>query len=88
MCQCSCGIFVNGSASLYSWSYTQGLEVIAFSLDTNLNYGPIYSNNILEPKVILLFIILCIQEEQKVRKPEVSGTNRGSSKTLAAIQQV
>ena len=53
--------------------YTPELEVLACRMDTNLNYCPIYSNSIFEPVLVLLFIILCIQEEQKVSKPGVSG---------------
>ena len=65
--------------------------MLACSLDTDLNYGLIYSNDIFEPNVMLPFINLCIQEEQKVRQPEVSGTHRGTEglqDTIVAIQQV
>ena len=53
--------------------YTPGLEVLACSMDTDVNYCQSYSNNIFKPAVMLLFIILCIQEERKVSKPGFSG---------------
>ena len=53
--------------------YTPELEVSACRMDTILNYCPIYSNSIFEAVLVLLFIILCIQEERKLSKPGVPG---------------
>ena len=52
-----------------------GLEVLAWSLDTDLNYCLIYSEDVFEFFVMLCnpFIILCSREEQKISTPRVSG---------------
>lgn len=53
--------------------YTPQLEELACSMDTDLNYCPIYSNSIFKLFIMLPFIIFCIQEKRKVNKPRVSG---------------
>ena len=69
---CYCSKWTHQSV-LEILQHMRGLEVLACSMGTDLNYCSIYSSSIFKPVVMFLFIILCILEKQKVSKPVVSG---------------
>ena len=61
---CSSQVFMvpNSVASLHLRSFnTSGLEVLAFTIDTDLNYDKIYPSSNLDPVKIVSFVTLCVQ---------------------------
>ena len=73
--------------------YTAGLEVLACSIDTNLNYYTIYSNDIFEPVVMLSLITLCVCEgsqyvvNMKLKWSLWESKDQGSARNLLGNSQ-
>lgn len=45
--------------------YKSGLEVLPFSMDTDLNYSPVYSSNIFEPVVMFRSSFCSFEKNEK-----------------------